>query len=1357
MNIFRMNNYRNSESGLAAPFLFCLLLSLISLTGNTQEEIIRYSTNEGLSSNTVYTMEMDHEGYLWVGTYYGLNRFDGRDFKQYFFGHIANRFTDQVTDIHLDSYDRLWVGTKGGLYLYDKLDDSFHKVNYDKIDVSQIAEDPAGAIWVLGFKAFILEESSISLKEVRILGNENYKIESILFDPYGDVWLGWYGGGLTQCAYNRKEEPYTLRTKRVFNSAGHEKMKSDIVRELILDDQDRLWFTTYKGLNWISLDPDQSDYLVEGFSNELADARCWSVIQDENGNIWAGTYGDGLFMMNSNLDSQDIITYQTDLSNPSSISCNEIHSVFEDIYQNIWIASENGLNKILNQEISYTTFQNIPDDPSSISSNHVFEIVQDATGKIWLGTPKSLSVTNYNQKPLLFENMKLSGLESVDNFVFSILPPDSVSKQFFIGAKGGLFSYELGREAKKIQGIEPKSHSIVTVQDIAKTGSSIWIATDDGVYAYDSLLNQPVFYSDFGRQPLDCKKMLYSKDGSLWLATDNGLKRILDPEGINEDNIRNYPLRIGDSNEFNNDITDIIEDANLNKWIGTGSGLYLYSETTRKYLEFNTTNGLLEDYVSGLLAYEDRIVVVGLSTLSLISIKDHSIESYSFRVVINNHKEPFYSVVLNDGRIAMGGINGLKILDPEGFKRDSTHYPLKIQDFRIANKSVRPAINRKMDDFRRISATDKIYLDSKSNTFTLDFRSLNYSGIDMFNYRYKLDSYDDNWLYVNSNQGFANYSKLKPGSYLFRVNATNSNGQWNPQETTLNITVLSPIWWRWYFIIVYSLLLIILILVVKNEMSIRYKLSTEKKLSKEIQKKNEEQLKFFINISHELKTPLSMLHGPLEYLYKHLDQKNELYKYSEWALNNSHRLSFIVKDILDIRLLEAEKIPPKLVSVDWKEFIETTFSFFKHVADEKSIKYSLNNDIHSFVTFDSTMMEKALVSLLDNAFKYTPNNGEVSLSAEVESCYFDDRKDGIHIVCSNSGTFIPQSETEKIFERFYRSGRNEKEGSGIGLSITKQFIELHQGKIWCISKEESGVEFHIVIPLIKANRSELTTVNKTYTANYKLIYGAGPLEFTTPASDQDDSQEAKTRLLIVEDTSDLRNFMASTLNGLYHVTVASNGAEALEIINNGLHPEVIISDIKMPVMDGLELCNNIKNNISTSHIPIVLLTAQTEQYSQLDSFNHEANAYLEKPFSIELLSSCIKSILRQKEVMKKYYSSVLFDSYRIPVADDPNASFIEQLKQIIHNHMDNSELSIDTICEEMSISQYMLYNKIKSITGRTPGQIIKKIRIQYAETLLIKNLYSIKEIQYMTGFNNPKSFRDAFVEEFGVLPSEYAV
>ncbi|MCP4314233.1 MAG: response regulator [Bacteroidetes bacterium] len=1356
MNLLEMNYYRKTVGRSVELFLLCLLLILISISGIAQEEIIRYSINEGLSSNAVYTMEMDHEGYLWVGTYHGLNRFDGREFKQYFFGEIASRKVDRVTDIYLDSKDRLWVSTSGGLYLYNKVEDSFIKVTPGKLKIGEIAEDSSGTIWVVGYGAFILDESTLTLREVQIVDCGNQMIEDILFDPHGDIWLGWYRGGITQCAYDKIREPDKLHIKRSFSPATEGKMKSDVVRELLLDDQGRLVFTTYLGLNWIDLNRDENNLSVEGFSNELSDARYWSVIQDHQGNIWAGTYGDGLFKLNSDLGSPVLSAYKTNINSPGSISCNEIHSIFEDRYQNIWIGTENGLNRIVKNEITYFTYQNNPVDRSSIASNHVFEIYQDTTGKIWIGTPRGLSVFDYNMNNGQFDNFQLPGLESEDNFIYSIFPGNEMY-QFYIGTLGGLYVYELGGSVQKIEGIEHRVRSKVTIQDIVRSDSLIWVATDDGVYAYDSLMDKPVYYFDFGQQPLDCRKMLYGKDGSIWLATDNGLKRIIDPEAGNEgNNIRNYPLRIEHGNNFNNDITDIIEDEDLNKWIGTGSGLYYYNETTRDYLEFNSKNGLLEDYVSGLLVYEDRIIVVGLSTLALINSKDHSIESYSFGAVINNYKDPLYSTVLFDGNIAIGGVNGLKIMNPEDFRKDSTHYPLKIHDFRIANKSVRPAINRKRDEFRRISVAKKIYLDSKSNTFTLDFSSLNFSGADIFTYKYKLDSYDENWLYVNSDRGFANYSKLKPGSYLFRVNATNSIGHWNLQDTTLEIVVLPPIWRSWYFILGYLILLTIFLIFVKNELSIRYKLSTEKKLSKEIKKKNEEQLKFFINISHELKTPLSMIQGPLDYLNKNLNRTNELYKHSEWALNNAYRLTSIVNEILDFRLLEAEKLEPSMASVDWEKFIEVTFGYFIHVADQKVIHYSLNNDINSIVSIDKSMMEKAIVSMLDNAFKYTPNHGEVSLSAAVEKSYFDYGTDGIHIICSNTGSFIPAGETDKIFERFYRTGDNSEEGSGIGLSITRQFIELHQGKIWCVSSEETGVEFHSVIPLIEANQYKPTAENKTYSDDYRRIYGAGPMEFAPPETKPDGPDEAKPRLLLVEDNNDLRNFMASALNDHYVVMLASNGAEALEVVEKEVHPEVIISDIMMPVMNGLELCNKIKNSISMSHIPIVLLTAQTEQYSQLDSFNHEANAYLEKPFNIELLSSCISSILKQKEVLKKYYSSVLFDSYRIE-EDDPNTSFIDHLKQIILNHIDNSELSIDTLCEEMSISQYMLYNKIKSITGKTPGQIIKKIRIQNAEALIGKNQYSIKEVQYMTGFNNPKSFRDAFMEEFGVLPSEYSV
>jgi len=461
-----------------------------------------------------------------------------------------------------------------------------------------------------------------------------------------------------------------------------------------------------------------------------------------------------------------------------------------------------------------------------------------------------------------------------------------------------------------------------------------------------------------------------------------------------------------------------------------------------------------------------------------------------------------------------------------------------------------------------------------------------------------------------------------------------------------------------------------------------------------------------------------------------------------------------VNEILDFRMLEAEKLEPSLTSIDWISFIEETFALFSHAANLKGISYILNNEFNSAITVDRSMIEKAIVSLLDNAFKYTPEGGQIVLHAEPHKGSDSEGKLGVHITCSNTGSFIPAEEREKIFERFYRSGDNGEEGTGIGLSVTKQFIELHQGKVWCESSKESGVEMHIQIPWIEAGPPEQDLRYST-PEEYGRIYGAGPVEFNKQSTQAELSEE-KTRksILIVEDNHDLRNFMASALNSQFEVRLASNGKEAMTMINGDVHPELIVSDIMMPLMNGLELCQAIKEDVSTSHIPVILLTAQTERYSQLDGYSHMANAYLEKPFNMELFNACISSILKHKDVLRKYYSSFLFDSHKME-DDDPNAGFIDQLKQIILDHLDNTELDIDMLCELMSISQYMLYNKIKSITGKTPGQIIRKIRIKKAETLLASKQYSIKEVQYMTGFSNAKSFRDAFGEEFGLLPSEY--
>jgi signal transduction histidine kinase/ligand-binding sensor domain-containing protein/DNA-binding response OmpR family regulator len=1341
---------------------FLILLCFIQLVTiavpslHAQKRIKSYAIKEGLSSNLVYALEMDHNGYLWIGTYHGLNRFDGQKIKQYYFGELSRRKTDQVSGIYSDSKDRLWVSTFGNLYLYNDENDEFVPISDHSINIGEITEDPEGTIWAVGYDVFIVDESSLSLTEITLIGENVRKIEDILFDRKGNIWLGTYMNGVYQCRYDGIKEPDKLYVKKVFSQENSEKMKSNIVRELMIDDNEKLWFTTYEGLNWIDLDDENQNLTVSGFTNELSEARFWSVIQDKQGDIWAGTFGDGLYRINAE-EGSITSSIKTDLNRSESLSCNEVTSIFADKYQNIWIGTENGMNKIVKDEIEYTTYLNIPGNPYSILSNHVYEIYQDTSSKVWIGTPKGISMLDYKQKNGKFKKYDMSTSGIWEKYIVSITPGYK-KNEFFVGAAGGLFVYELDGHAYKIEGIKHLSRSVVTIQDIIKVDSILWIASDGGIYAYDYSNKEIVSYHDFGQQPLDCRKILYSKDKSLWFATDNGLKRLLDPQrGFEENNIINYPLRIKNTSNFNIDITDVIEDKDLDKWTGTGSGLYHYHASAKQYLEFNIKNGLLEDYVSGLLEYKEKIIAIGLSSISLIHKKNHEIESYSFNTVISNKKEPFYITALNDGNIAVGGINGLKILNPENFKKESTHYPLIVEDFKIGNKSFKPAINRKMDQFKRISATEKIYLDGKSNTFKIEFSSLNLSESDRITYRYKLDDYDNDWMYVNKHQEFANYSKLNAGTYVFRVNATNSIGQWNEEDTVLEIVVLPPIWLRWYSILVYIILLIVLLIVVKNELSIRYKLSTEKKVSREIKKRNEEQLKFFINISHEIKTPLSLIKGPVEYLNKKLNSKDELFKYSEWALKSVHKLTSIVNEILDFRLLDAEKLKPSYASVNWKNFIETTFNHFQQVATQKNIKYNLLNSIDQVVLFDASMIEKAFVSMLDNAFKYSPENSEISILTSLEKNYFKDNKDGVHIVCSNTGSYIPPEDVDNVFGRFYRTKNTLEGGSGIGLSITKQFVELHKGEIWCVSQKDTGVEFHVVIPMLVDARNENGEKEYITENSYHKIYGEEPVNESYMGFSQEQSNITKPKILIVEDEISLRNFMVSILQEHYHVLPASNGKEAIKIVEETIHPDLIISDIMMPEMDGFTLCDVIKGNDCTSHIPIVLLTAWPEKYSQLDSYKHEANAYIEKPFTIEMLNYCIKSILRQTEAMKKCYSSILVDFSKNTEDTDYNKKFIDRAKQIVLKNIDNANLGIETICNEMSISQYMLYNKMKSITGKTPGQIIKTIRIHNAEELLKKNQYSIKEIQYMTGFNTPKSFRDAFKEKFGVLPSEYVI
>jgi signal transduction histidine kinase/ligand-binding sensor domain-containing protein/CheY-like chemotaxis protein len=1344
----------------------------------SQYDFRRYSINDGLSSNSVLAVEMDAKGYLWAGTYYGINRFDGQNFKQYFFDNHTIDSKDQVSDIFSDSKGRLWVGTFSSLYLYDDLQDEFIKINEQPVNVGEIAESPANTIWIVGYGAYIIDDTDLTMRKVKMIGGNDRKIEDIEFDRWDRIWLGWFDDGVTMCRYVKLRDEEELYIEKPFNSQNSFSLNSDIVRDLFIDQAERLWVTTYEGLNYIDLSSSDSDLKIQEFTGGFSKSRFWSVAIDSHGLIWAGSYGDGLFVVEPG-DEGEIINIKTDLLNPRSISCNEIHAIMEDSYGNIWIASENGLNKVIRGDLDYKTYYYIQDNPNSLSSNHICEIYQDPEGKLWMGTSTGLSMWDYNRNDEIFKRYYLSDSGYAENYILSLAPTGN-KDQFYIGCRDGLYIYEPGKKAQKINTVRHRyNKSILTVRNILEIGSRLWLATDNGIHIYDHESDEFAGYVNFDLADLDCQNIICDTENTVWLATNYGVRRIMNPlDDVTSFKVREYSLDTINKGSESAYVTSILQDENGMVWAGTYEGIFRLDPASGSYRHFNSQNGLREDFIAGCLEYKDKIIVLGLSSISSIRQQDFVIESYSFNTAITNERETFYLTLLQDGNLALGGINGLKILNPDELNHDTVHYPLLIQELRVGAKSIKPAVDRKSEIFQSISTAERIYLDYKSNTFSLEFSSLYFSDPVKFMYAYKMEDYDEDWMYVNHNQGYANYSKLSPGNYLFRVNATNSIGQWNQEDTILEITVLPPIWMRWYAILFYIACLIVLLVFVRNELSIRYKLATEKLAKKEIEKQNADQMQFFINISHELKTPLAMINGPLEYINKHLDSENELYKYSDWALSNAYKLTAITNEILDLRLLNVNKLQPSDTSVEWKEFIETIYGYFTQMARRRNIRYSLENSIDQGVVFDVPMIEKSIVNLLDNAFKYAPDRAEITLKSFLDIGK-KEGKDWIHVICSNTGSFISPDDLEKVFERFYRAEKNDAGGSGIGLSITKQFIELHQGKIWCESDYSTGVDFHVLIPLVAGSVREQDIASSSNEVIYKRIYGIGPntdpkqtflskenipemingnmepdiIELKEEATEAD--LDNRPLILVVEDDLRLRDFIVSILEKNYRLLSAADGKDAYQIIISKVHPDLVISDIMMPVMNGFTLCDRIKGDEFTSHIPIILLTARPEKYSLLDSYMHEANAYIEKPFSQELLTFCIKSILHQHEILRKHYSNTLVDFHRNEDDQDSNRVFLESVKMVILENIDNSELNIQTLCKELSISQYMLYNKLKAIAGKTPGQIIKTIRIHKAAHLIRKGNHSIKEIQYHTGFNSSKSLRDAFKEEFGVLPSQY--
>jgi signal transduction histidine kinase/DNA-binding response OmpR family regulator len=821
-----------------------------------------------------------------------------------------------------------------------------------------------------------------------------------------------------------------------------------------------------------------------------------------------------------------------------------------------------------------------------------------------------------------------------------------------------------------------------------------------------------------------------------------------------------------------NRIITIFEDSRKNLWFGTEDmGLNLYNKRDNTFTVFQKQDGLPNNSIKGIL--EDNHGYFWISTNKGISKFDPVAKTFrNFTQADGLNSNEFYKSCLKTktGELFFGGNKGFNVFYPDSIKNNTFVPPVYLTDLKIYNKSV--IIGEKGSPLQmHISLTHKIVLTHKQTTFTIEYAALNYTRSSRNQYAYMLEGLDHDWNYVGSNNN-ATYTSLNPGTYLFKVKGSNNDGLFNPSPTVLEITVLPPFWLtKWAFAVYFFVFFALLSAFIKLQM-IRIKQLHDLKMERMKRGKDEElnhmKMQFFTNVSHEFRTPLSLILSPLESIISSGKLKSELKDQLTIIYKNADRLFRLVNELMDFIKIEDDNLNIAAQAGNIVEFTHEISTYYNDVAQRRRIEYQfVANEDEISVWFDRDKIEKVLHNLLSNAFKFTPDDGKISLNLEKITVNNNKLEQGdqierlssgdyFMITITDNGSGILSEHLDKVFDRFFQSYEKDKlfqTGTGIGLFLTKSLVELHHGKIWVTSEKWKETSFTVVLPL--GNRhfksDELVTlpdgINVLYTPQVTSEAGIDEVKSNS-------LKESLPLILVVEDNFELRNYIISVLSPTYKVLEASNGKQGFELALKRV-PDLIISDIIMPEMSGIELCRHVKEEITISHIPIVLLTAKVTVENKLEGIENGADAYITKPFNVRILEATLKNLIETRQKLFQRFSQ---EAFLLPkeLSNNPlDQDFLEQAIDYIEKNMADESLSVEKLASQLCISRSQTYRKIKALTGQSATEFLRIVRLKKAVKLMECGELNVSEIAFKVGFGTPHYFTKCFKEHFGKLPSEY--
>ncbi|MEC3906543.1 two-component regulator propeller domain-containing protein [Tamlana sp. 2201CG12-4] len=1263
---------------------------------------------------TVHAILEDSYGFVWIGSTNGLWRYDGGNFKNY----IKNENNKtSITDNNIsclfeDSQKTLWVGTYGGgLLKYNRNCDCFQQFIHDEQNPESLSFNEVKTIFETKRNQFYIgtDGGGLNLMNRQTNTFKAYKYDAgdpssishnnvleIIEMSNGNLAIGtWIGLNIF--------DPRTQKFQRIYKSP-----KTGPQNHHGLELYNGNLITTLGGF---SIYDEKHGFSALTISKGFAA----SVKKENKENYWF-TRGNTLSITNSNLKIKQ------------HINLNELFPAEKSfLLTRIFHSKKTGASWVLDGFGSFFHIEKKTTPFKAFFKENFRGQISKTDSNYWISQWESIFILN----------KETNELQKLD-FRFNGRPYIATKRNNNVWVVDGEYYYEFTTSGDLIQQIEQNSWPFALIQTKEK---ALWIGEVLGAKNYKIASKNIIHFECDPNEPNGigyfhkAATIFQDSKEQVWIGTEgDGLKRYL-PES---QEFVHYRHKIGDKTTLNNNfVLEIFEDNKHNLWIGTRAGLCRFDEVSKTFIPCE--NPVIKDKIVNSIE-QDSDNNLWIGTLNGLIKYDH--ENDKIRVLneedgVLSHRIGVSSLHLETGELVFDTHKGLMIFNPKDVKESNSSPKLYISKLWVNNELI--TSNSKYIS-RNIEIENQVNLSYRDNKFEFEFQVINYNNNGRCKFAYKLDGYDTSWIQAHDNQK-ATYTNIPSGHYTFMVKASNEDGVWSDTIKEVGVSIKPPfwelIWVKILTLLVLTLIFVLIIwLVIKRERN-RSKFEIEKERVLQFEEVAKMKLKFFTNISHELRTPLTLITSPLDKFVRENIKPNN--KVLEMMYRNSSRLLELVNQILDFRKLESNQKLQITPQKDLSVFNNINASSL-YWSKEKNIKY-INEFPHNNheLYFDPDILEKIVTNLISNAFKYTSQEGRVELLVKLQDIDANQENQVVNgymeINVIDNGSGIPVEYQEKVFERFYQLDENPDFGysSGIGLSLTAELVKLHKGNIELKPGKEQGCHFKVQIPI----------GFNDYTNEYSTITGDLAEKINSD----------KTLVLIVEDNNDIRNYIHDELKEHYQVIEAVNGKKGLQLAIATL-PDIIISDIMMPELDGIQFANQIKSNELTSHIPLLFLTAKSGVENKIVGLTTGAEDYIQKPFNISEIKLKIKNVLESRTQLLKKIGHENFTKYNSPNPETID-KYLEKVNLKIEEYLENSEFSIDQLCSELNIGRSQLYRKIQALTGKSIIEYINSYKLSIAMQLIKEGRYTLKEISYKIGYNDNRYFSRSFKKEFGNPPSFY--